>query len=335
MKKQISKKGLFKEILKKFNRKGKEEEIMKKISKISLVCLAVLSLIVVGGVFARDYDLVNEYRREIRLSNERASTQRSITGDTRTAEYETGKTITDVNGYRVEMAPYIEKGYSLQTFNKDLPDNLGDLYGKMSGIGQAPEYYATDIETRVSNPEGDSWQHDSEGGFLHEYATNGSCRVLYEVEKTSVNDIPKIKVERKDYDFHREGNQTWSVPNRQGELAILYNGQTGHLDLAILPALDIHISGSEAHWSGKLIFVDGTFISHEHYRINDKGEPLTWRKLFGEGLTIENWQEEISQWNNEHILGASEFNGRNIDIVWSPHSLALEVFRTDIIPEDN
>lgn len=352
MKKQTSKKGLFKEILKKFNRKGKEEEIMKKISKISLICLSVLSLIVVSGVFARDYDLVNEYRREIRLSNERASTQRSITDETRTAEYETGKTIKDINGYEVRMEQYIKRtglapnqykltvlnyrdtllteGYSLKTFNKDIPDNLGDLYGKMSGIGQAPEYYHTDVETRVSNPEGDSWQYNLEGGFLYEYATDGSCKVLYRVEQTSVNDIPKIRMEREDYDFHCEGNQSWHLPNsdKSGELLEFYNEKTGVFNMDAAPVISFEPGNPEANWSETIVFADNTSISHTRHWINDDGEPLTWRKLAGEGLTHDNWQEEISRWNKEHVFGATEFGGRTIDIVWSPHSLALEVLNT-------
>ncbi len=350
MKKQTSKKGLFKEILKKFNRKGKEEEIMKKISKISLVCLAILSLMVVGGVFARDYDLVNEYRKEIRLSNERASTQRSITGETRTAEYETGKTITDVNGYTVQMEQYIERtglepnqykltvlnyrddllteGYSLKTFNKDLPDYLGDLYGKMSGIGQAPEYYHTGVESKVTNPEGDSWQHDLEGGFLYEYATDGSCKVLYKVEQTSVNDIPKIRMEREDYSFHHKGHQSWHLPNpdKSGKLLEFYNEKTGIFNMDAAPKnLSVEIGNPNANWSETIVFADNTSLSHTRHWINDDGEPLTWRKLAGEGLTLDNWQEEISKWNKEHVFGATEFEGRTIDIVWSPHSLALEV----------
>ncbi len=358
MEKQASKKGLLKEIFKKFNRKRKEEEIMKKISKISLVCLAVLSLIVVKGVFARDYDLVNEYRREIRLSNERASTQRSITGETRAAEYETGKTITDINGYKVEMEQYIKRtglepnqyklvvlnkrtelppeeqlteGYSLKTFNKDLPDNLGDLYGKMNGIGQAPEYYPTDVESRVSNPTGDSWQHDLANGFLYEYATDGSCRVLYEVEKTSVNDIPKIKMERDEFDFHHPGHLSCYLPNpdKLGELLKFYDGKTKVFNMDAAPKeISIKIGNPEANWSETIVFADDTSISHTRHWINDGGTPLTWRELAGEGLNPENWQETISSWNKEHIFGATEFEERTIDIVWSPHSLALEVLNT-------
>ncbi len=355
MKKQTSKKGLLKKILKTFNRKRKEEKIMKEISKISLVCLAVLSLIVVKGVFARNYDLVNEYRREIRLSNERASTQRSITGETRTAEYETGKTITDINGYTVQIEQYIERtglepnqykltvlnyrddllteGYSLKTFNKDLPEHLGDLYGKMHGIGQAPEYYPTDVETRTSNPDGDSWQFNLAGGFLWEYAANGSCKVLYETQLTSVNDIPKIKRERTEFDFHYPGFISCYLPDVSGELVKFYDGATRTFNMDVAPDISIQIGNPEANWSKTMVFADDTSISHTRHWINDDGEPLTWKKLAGEGLTPENWQEEISSWNKEHVFKATEFEGRTIDIVWSPHSLALEVLND--VPEIN
>ena len=329
---------------------------MKKITKIGLMCLAVLTLAVSGNALARDYDLVNEYRREVSISDVRSEAQRSLTMDTLAAEYEACKTITDVHGNEVRMEQYIKRadllptqykifvlnyrgdllteGYSLKTFNKDLPEDLSDLRGKMSGIGGPPEYYMTEVETQVSNPTGDAWQHDLEGGHPVEIHTDGSCGIYYNEERISVSGsgseefTTKIKMERDGSNFYHIGTRKWYVPNAEGELAVLYDESTKKWDFTVLPGIEFYLDGSEAHWSEKLTFKDGTFLSHERYWINDDGEVLSWSKLAGEGLTQDNWQEEISKWNSEHILGASEFEN-NIDIVWSPHSLYLEVVKQD------
>lgn len=287
-----------------------------------------------------------EYRNEIQQSREREMVQVNKVQEDKVGDFETGKTITDIHGDRVRIEQFIlrpksnqyqylvyntrpkrfDTGYFLMTYNKDLPSDLGSIIFQDEVVKERPEYYKTDQEIRMSNGQ----------DFVLYQATNGNVyqdglttfKVYYNEEKLTVNNYDKIKITRDDNDpgQNLKGFEIFWFPDANGSLQKCFDTNNTVYDWNVLPGYENKVYNPEAHTYERFDFVNNTFYSNNSYWITDDGKIMKWSDLSGQGLTQENWKTEVSKWNNEIVIKATEFGDRDIDLIWSPHSMAIAVY---------
>ncbi|MFA5975513.1 MAG: FecR domain-containing protein [Elusimicrobiota bacterium] len=147
------------------------------------------------GLSGRDSALARDARHEVALDMTRNQVIAAAAEERRLAEYQEGKSMTDVEGKRVRLEEYIVRSapnqfklvvlneraqsqldyfYYKGTFNKDLPTDLSvalkDLSGKIGA--SAPEYYLTAYEMAQSNTQ-DSVHDTATGGHLVKVTQDG------------------------------------------------------------------------------------------------------------------------------------------------------------------
>lgn len=125
-------------------------------------------------------------QREVALGLAKDAVQAAAAVEARSAEYQEGKTLIDVNGHRVRLEEYIVRPaadqfkfvvlnersdrfdyfYYQAKFNQSLPENLSLALRYLNGkTGSAPTWYVTDFETGRSNTV-DTVQEIGAGGHL-------------------------------------------------------------------------------------------------------------------------------------------------------------------------
>lgn len=348
--------------------KNKGGEKMKRIVSLSMLGLAIAGLI---SNFSWSFDEMekNEYSYELAVSNEAINDDVAAVAEQKSYDYETAKTLTDMNGYRVRMEQYLSRpqsnqikvevynsrdngittGYREDTYNQDLPTNLSDLV-RQSG---KPEWFITDRKTHVSNDTSDYYDHSLTGGWLFLRVDPDTYDVLYNEEKTSVSGKDKIDIIREGHnpDTNVEGYLAYWVPDQNSVLKKSFDSRVDFknplwllspyvYDATIIPDFehtptvreirDKIIAGQpiDLHETNKLTFADGTFLSMEQAWIDDDGNILNTDTLKAAREEIRqgaDWRDIVSKWNSEHIIGASEFSTRKIDILWSPQSFLAQV----------
>ncbi|MBI5239351.1 MAG: FecR domain-containing protein [Elusimicrobia bacterium] len=116
--------------------------------------------------------LKDQARREVGLEMSKEAVQAAAAAESMNAVYKEGKTLIDVNGFRVRLEEYIVRSdpnsfklvvlnereqrfdyfYYKGTFNTTLPDDLSIALRQLPGcIGAACQYFMTDYETARSN----------------------------------------------------------------------------------------------------------------------------------------------------------------------------------------
>ena len=207
--------------------KETRKEERKEMKRI-LTVLAVLTL-VTGIIVAVDKE---ELRDELNESKDNEYMQIVGVNESKIAEYQDGKTLTDVHGRRVRLEQYIiahrdlkqlefvtyssrDSGVDtlrgLYTLNKELPEDIrtiGELDPQKWPVGVKtelekwePEYYCIDIRTSASNDKGDSVKYEALHGDLYMVeadipATLGTeyrYDVIYKEAYVKVNDITKVQ----------------------------------------------------------------------------------------------------------------------------------------------
>ncbi|MFH1415873.1 MAG: hypothetical protein ABIH89_07305 [Elusimicrobiota bacterium] len=305
---------------------------MKKV----ITALIVLGLIVSHGTLFADtggLDLeMDEFRDEIEESSDAELQQAENTTESITEDAELGRTVTDINGYRVRVEKYCSRPASNQikttvlntredigridqsvwtgTFNKDLPLRLRGIPRTMWGstlrrLGK-PEYYLTNVQRTDSCGNNTIKTIQDDGWLFHaDHIVHNYYVVIFNDEKIAVNDIDKIRHNRENTD---------PATNHAGLRRHYYPDATGALtrvtlsNLEIIPSLEVERGGGTEHYKReKLTFADGTFLKVSKYRIDDDGNilPRGIPSIFG---------------NLEVVFEATEFNGETIDIVITPEA---------------
>lgn len=298
---------------------------MKKI----ILMLIGLSLVGFTGQIFADDEFRNECRQEISESTEREGTQTEVALERKVEDTERGRTVIDVNGYRVRVEKYLSRPQANQiktlvlntradldnrvdqsewlgTFNKDLPESLKGIGKTMWGSFHGkPEYYLTNTNRKDSS--GDNYiQITRDDGWLFHKAQTDKYDVyvvLFNNELIVVNGKEKIKQER--WGYKKEENLQGLVkryfPNENGELKLLTLSDKNN----VKPNFEYEKGSGEMKDKLKFTFKDGTFLTRTRYLINDDGEVLPSGTSPMAG-------------NREIIHEATEFGGKTIDIVITP-----------------
>ena len=272
-----------------------------------------------------DREIKQQYDMEVTLDKTMEQARASITQGIKDADYQLGKSLIDVHGNRVRMEEYLlrpqpdqlkflilntranrfDYAYSLYAFNKNLPDNFSPVVreiikGEWGSV--LPENYLTSNEAYFSNSRDYMSWKVSGGGVAGTGAIGDYYRQGFATFEHKVNDTVKIQCNNLNDPV---GSQRWSVPSNVGSLKEVdadYSIPTGFSK-----------DTTYAKSSMTLMFEDGTWEKMEFWAIDDLGNVLTWAKA-GTGQALENDNGEVR-------LTAKEFNGRDIDVVYSPKIL--------------
>jgi hypothetical protein len=140
----------------------------------------------------------NSIRQEVMDTRVRDNVVAMAAEESRNADYQTGKSLIDVNGERVRVEQYIMRPRPDQfklvvlnerparfdyftykgTFNQTLPEDLSAALKEVGGkLNTAPDYYLTEYETAMSNTI-DKIGDSASGGHLVKIAFDGTNYVL-------------------------------------------------------------------------------------------------------------------------------------------------------------
>ncbi|MFH1260172.1 MAG: FecR domain-containing protein [Elusimicrobiota bacterium] len=268
-----------------------------------------------------------EVQKEVALNMSQEEVQAAAAGELKLAEYQEGKSVVDAFGKRVRLEEYIIRPqadqfklvvlntredrfdyfYWLATFDKTLPVDLRQatryMYGK-SGDDRPEfqlladeQYFSNTIDYIVSkysgghsveNLDGDGWVTKFD---QFEYK-------IYDTEKFGYTRVDDLWTPKGDYYYD---NVTWRVL-----------GEEKTYDQVASLLTKSYPDGSDVwHESYKAKFdKDGSWYQEDYYWINDDGKVATIKEFTN--------LRDLSKWNQELVLTASEFEGRKIDLIISP-----------------
>jgi len=241
----------------------------------------------------------------------------------------------------------IDRAFHVDTYNTTLPENLIDILRHRHGNG-IPRWYITDRIQQVENGAGDTVRHELHGGWAFKTAespTGGYYDIVYNLDQVFVNNMEKTRLERVNHNPAANvlGYVDFWFPNETGQLTRCLNSTVNLLDplwrnrlgagydTSVFPTIThsptwlevasrlIARNPLELRKTVRLTFKDGTWLEHEHAWINDDGRVLNTRDLFYAALEVKggkDWRDIVTKWNEESIFRASEFAGRDIDLVW-------------------
>jgi len=299
-----------------------------------------------------------EARRELGLEMGKEEVLAAAAREIKLAEYQQGKALIDVNGYRVRVEQYIMRPrddqfklvvlnsrenrfdyfYYLGTFNKTLPTDLNTALSQLSGgLDAAPEYYLTGFETGRSNTV-DSVRELAQGG--HPVDLNSNADVsdditsFFDSSADRYIDVTGRSVFKTLYDrygFYVNGKLKygWTDP---GATLTAYSNRvwsttndpiTGAALPSALPNRNVSSTFPDSERIHQLIYEhygDGTSISWDNYIISDEGTVASTDEFSGV-TTGTAFREKLLNWNYQQIITATEFNGRKIDLVVAPRIL--------------
>ncbi|MHB9154680.1 MAG: hypothetical protein ACYC5N_03175, partial [Endomicrobiales bacterium] len=307
------------------------------------------------------------YRSELDMSRREMARDAASVSEQKQFEYQTAKTLTDMNGNRVRMEQYISRpqadqtrvysyngrdnrvdtGLALSTYNRELPADLTDI-ARQNHLN--PTWYITDQSARMENSMGDYAEHFLSGGKLYKTADTpdgGTFALLYDNDKTTISGKTKIDVVRQASDASRnvQGYTEYWFPDAAGNLAksfdsrfdITHPVQTwGYVYNAAIYPNPTH-TPTAAEVIAKLMageaidlnamttfhFADGTTLSVQKAWITDTGDIVNTANL-KDTAQRQDW-DTVSQWNTEIIITASEWGGRNLDLIWSPQNFLSQM----------
>jgi hypothetical protein len=300
--------------------------------------------------------LQSRARYEVALDMSKEQVLAAAARELKLAEYQQGKSMIDVNGHRVRLEEYVIRSapdqfklvvlneresrfdyfYYQGVFNKALPPDLGVALRQLSGgLDAAPEYFLLSYETGRSNTQ-DSVQEVAQGGRLVDVNNNGVGDDRVDSFFDSATDRYVDATGRSvfqtvfdKYGFYVNGklkygwtgnaitsysNAVWSTTN---------DPITGAALSAALPTRDISSLFPDATQLRQNVYEsygDGTFISWDHYIIDDEGKVGKFSDFAG-ATTGTAFKQKILGWNYEQVITASEFQGRKIDLVVEPRIL--------------
>jgi hypothetical protein len=259
------------------------------------------------------------------------------------AEYENGKALVDVNGYRVRLEEYIVRPEDNQfkyvvlneredrfdfskilfAFNDTLPLDLTEVTQEMyySTKEEKPSLILTDMISVISNTQdqineeawGGNMLQDSAGIWRHyfsnyEFSIKGYGKT-YVTNLAAGTDALKGKIlwteTKTDMDTTYEGLDS----------NVAYIGGSDPTTESGMP------DGEDTfHFYVKDTYGDGTWMVRDDYLIDDDGNVKTSKDLadsFSSSLGGKTFKDYLSELNFESKYTSSEFDGRDIDLVYS------------------
>ena len=276
-------------------------------------------------------ELRNEMRenafREMFQEISRDAVLRRAADEIKRAEYENGKALIDAAGSRVRLEEYVVRennsagfkyvvlnhrderfdfGQISFMFDSFLPDDLSRVTRNMFYSSREPEWVLTDLVSVITNTrdrvnevaQGGDMIQDSDGGWRHYFG---------------------------DYTFliKGEGKNEKELWNQKLRLA---SGGSLYEDLVFErsyyageePFREIYMPSGENYFHARIrnTYADGTWIQAEDYLINDSGDIQKESHVSG-GLDDYSLRDYLYGLNFERVYTSSEFEDRNIDLVFS------------------
>lgn len=297
-----------------------------------------------------------EARREVGLDMGREAVLAAAAREIKLAEYQQGKALIDVNGYRVRLEQYILRPqpdqfklvvlnerqhrfdyfYYLGTFNTSLPTDLSAALGQLGGsLDNPPDYYLTSFETGRSNTI-DSLKEIAQGG--HPIDVNSNADVNDDVTSffdsaadqyidVTGRSVYQTLFDRYGFYVNDKLKYGWTGTNLKTysnrTWATTNDPITGAALAVALPVRDVVSSFPESgsvHQQVYESYTDGTSITWDNYIISDEGTVASTDDF--DGITSgSDFRERLLLWNYEQVITATEFEGRTIDLVVAPKIL--------------
>ena len=292
-------------------------------------------------------------RREVGLDMKKEEVLEAAARELKLAEYQQGKAMIDVNGYRVRLEQYILRPqpdqfklvvlneradrfdyfYYMGTFNKTLPTDLSLALRQLGGqLDSAPEYWLTGFETGRSNTR-DSIREAALGGHSVDLNANGDVgddvTAFFDPAADRYVDATGRSVFQTIFDkygFYVNGTLKygWTGANLQAYANRNWSVNTDPITGAVLGAnLPIQSVTStfpdpnRIHQNIYESYDDGTFVSWDNYIIDDEGKQAGIGDFAGV-TTGSAFKQRLLGWNYEQVVTATEFQGRKIDLVVAP-----------------
>ncbi|MBI5244789.1 MAG: FecR domain-containing protein [Elusimicrobia bacterium] len=296
-------------------------------------------------------------RREVGLDMSKEDVLCAAARELKLAEYQQGKALVDVNGYRVRLEEYVFRPqadqfklvvlneresrfdyfYYLGTFNKALPTDLSSALRQMNGTLDAPpDYWLTSFETGRSNTQ-DSLLEKAQNGHLVDVNNNGvpddAVAWFFDSGKDQYVDAMGRSVYQTLFDkygFYVNGilKYGWTGANLQTYTnktdATVNDPFTGAALARPVPVehtvSTIFPDATQLHQQVYESFGDGTSITWDNYIIDNEGKVGSVSDFDGV-TTGAGFKQKILGWNYEQVVTATEFQGRKIDLVVEPKIL--------------
>ncbi|MDD5657488.1 MAG: FecR family protein [Elusimicrobia bacterium] len=285
-------------------------------------------------------------RRELDLELAKEAQQADCARETRLAEYQEGKILTDSAGRRVRLEQFMMRPapdqfklvvlngrtarldyfYYLGTFNQPLPRDLTPVLAQLAGrAGSAPDWWLTAYETGRSNSR-DLVVEAAQGG--HPVDVNGNfdpgddVALLFNRENNRYEDVsgrPVYQTLFDRYGFYVNGalKHGWTGVDLQSycnaAAAFANDPITGAILPAVLPVRSVSSTRPQADLAHQLVYEsygDGGFVRWDNSTLQDDGKVSAAAAFRFMGL------------NYEARLSASEFGGRTIDLLLAPKIFA-------------
>jgi hypothetical protein len=293
-------------------------------------------------------------KREIGLEMTKEEVQAAAALEAKSAIYQQGKAIIDVNGNRVRIEEYIIRPqpdqfklvvlnersdrfdyfYYKGTFNTILPDDISIALRQLPGcIGAACQYFMTGYETARSNTI-DNMLEITSGGHQVDVNNNGYAADAVSAAFDPVTDsyvslapgTPFFKTLFDNYrlTFNGVEHSRWAPVSGSGILNTS-NAQVSYTNTTTVqnppgcgPPDCTYTEDGVLHQVVYAKNADGSiWEKYDNYIISDEGKVAKTADFAGITSGTQ-YKQTLLKWNFQTIVTASEFNGRKIDLAVEP-----------------
>lgn len=294
-------------------------------------------------------------KREVGLEMSKEEVQAAAALEQKSAVYQEGKALIDVNGKRVRVEEYIVRPAADQfklvvlnerpdrfdyffyrgTFNRTLPDDMSTALRQVSGcIGAACDYFLLSYDTGRSNTL-DSVVEAASGGHQVDVNNNGEASDAVTAAFDPATDRwvslaagqPFYQTLFNDYSIKFNGvtHQSWASARlggadiRNTTTDVSYNNVTTvQFAPSCAPPDCTYTEEGVLHQVVYSADVTGAlWEKYDNYIISDEGRIANLSDFAGV-TSGSQYKTSMLSWNYQQIVTASEFNGRKIDLVVEP-----------------
>ncbi|MFA5140014.1 MAG: FecR family protein [Elusimicrobiota bacterium] len=235
--------------------------------------------------------------------------------------------------------------YYLGTFNQALPTDMSAALRQLGGrADSAPDYFLTAFEAGRSNTR-DSLLEKAEGGHLvdvnHNVGGGDDVSQLFDPVTDRFEDVSGRPVFTALYDryaFYLNGRLKygWTGADLQTYSDKVLAADTDPITGAALTAANAYLGGDgllplrtvsatypdadRLHQRIYESYGDGSYISWDNYIISDEGKVADGRDFAG-AVSGGAFRARLLDFNFEQVITATEFGGRDIDLVVAPKML--------------
>ncbi|MDO8733919.1 MAG: FecR family protein [Elusimicrobiota bacterium] len=294
-------------------------------------------------------DFKSEAQREIFMEISRDAVKERAADEIKLAEYQNGKALMDVRGYRVRLEEYVYRppenknqfkyvvlnerenrfdfGKILFTFNKDLPTDLNDATKHMfeKEGSTAPEWYLTNLDSVMSNTY-DKILEEASGGKMiaDDAASPTSWFLFFGSYKFYIGNTDTPQAENGGrgklmWQFVVNGDNT-AKPDEFTYLTDVSKTQTNgfegldnytsHTDPAVSTFSRMPDGDTTFHFAYKDLYADGTTVEKHNYIINDDGKVQTFSDIASSDASADKIKEKILTLNFENVYTSSLFSDK-------------------------